>query len=393
MFAGLVVGYCYWMDQTLDRPTSLWAGGIGAFFVLCSIGAIFNGFRAWRDARRVAAAQYEDLRLEEGRVITVCGTIHPIGEPLLAPFTHTPCIACEYDFTSPQKLSSVKDQSNSGSDYAGFLMNPCVIRTQFRDVKLLGFPLMEGFSEQRTYMYTAAGNAREFLQSSEFDDRTGLKLVSVLSVFGDVWSDDDGMVRKNIKIGKVTVDEIFTPDLMAAIAAEQAEGLEAPEGTAEDEDEEELDDEDEDFEADYDDRAPLPKMVEKRVGIGEEVCAIGVYDEVRGGLVPHSRGGQPNRLIRGDAETIVRKSRSSSWTNLIGGTITLALVHAALFGLSYLYVRAPEVIRDRERQLKNAISNGQVDKLEPIFRRGFDVNHQDSEGNTLLYISHSPEVT
>lgn len=398
MFAAIVAGYFYWLDQTFDRPASFWAAGVAGFFTLCSVGALMNSVRAWRDSRRIARAIDGDLRLEEGRLATVCGTIHSIGEPLLAPFTQTQCIACEYDFTSVQKLTSVKDQSNSGSDFAGFLMNPCVIRTPSRDVKLLGFPLLEGFNEQRTFMFEAVANAREFLTHTQFDDHSGVKLVSVFSVFGEVWADDDGMVRKNIRIGKVKVEDIFTPDLMHDVEDVRQHGLQEPiaEAAEEADDEEELSDEeldDDDDEGELGERAPLPKMVEKRVGLGEKVVAIGIYDEVRGGLVPLSRGGQPNRLIRGDAETIIRQSRSSSWMNLIGGIFGLAVVHGVLFLAMFLYTRSPEVVRGRERDTQNAVRNGKVEVIEEVLNRGFDINHQDSEGHTLLYLSQTPETT
>lgn len=400
MLAGFIAAYIYWLDQALDPPASYWAGGIAGFFVLCCIGALFNAIRAWRDASRVAAAQHLDLQLVEGRTVTLCGTIHPVAEPLLAPFSNTPCIACEYDLTSQKKLAASDDQQNSGSDFAGFLMNPCLIRTQFRDVKLLGYPLLEGFAENRLFSYTAARNARAFLSTSEFDDRTGLKMVSVLSVFGDVWSDDDGYVRKNIRIGKVKVDDIFSTELVHDIDEVQRLGLEDPPALEEEEEEEEEEQEDatddeheEDDELAGDGRSPLPKMVEKRVNVGEQVCAIGVYDEVRGGLVPLSRGGKPNRLIRGDAESIIRKSRSSAVSNLCGGLIGLVVIHAALWGVIYAYTHSTDVIRERARKSQDAVRNNDIEGLVEAFRRGFNVNHQDSDGNTLLHWCRSPEIT
>lgn len=390
MLAGIIVGYFYWLDSTFDRPASYWASGIIGFVTLLCIGALMNGVRAWRDARRIGAALHMDLQLVEGRTVTVCGTIHPLGEPLVAPFSQVPCIACEYDLTSVAKVQAANDEQTTGSDFAGFWMNPCVIRTPFRDVKLIGFPLLEGFGEQRIYSYSAAGHARQFLLDNEFEDRTGLKMVSVLSAFGDVWADDDGHVRKNIRIGNVKVDEIFPPELMADVDEINRLGLEDENAI---DDEEEEDDEDDEGDEGLRNRAPLPKMVEKRVGIGEKVCAIGVYDEVRGGLVPLSRGGQPNRLIRGDVESIVTKSGQSMRANLLGGVFFLGLAHAILLGVMFIYTHSDDVIRDRQRVATNAVSKADTTVLRELFRRGFDPNFGDSNQDTLLHHSQSAEVT
>ena len=47
----------------------------------------------------------------------------------------------------------------------------------------------------------------------------------------------------------------------------------------------------------------LPKMTEKRVNIGDKVCAVGTYNELQQGLLPKGRGSTPNRLIRGSARS------------------------------------------------------------------------------------------
>ncbi len=212
LLAGLVCGYYYWLDQVFEPPGGIIGGGVAGLLVFLCVGGFWGSFLAWRDWSRLSAVRFQ-TDLLDGESVTVSGTIEPVGQPLLAPFSQTPCVVCEYDITSQQRMAAARaqDNSNSGSDYAGFLMVPCVIRTANGDVRLLGFPIVEGFEEEPCYSYTAARNAREFLRTTEFEDRTGLMVVSVLTVFGEVWADDDGFVQKNMRLGKVAMTDLFQP--------------------------------------------------------------------------------------------------------------------------------------------------------------------------------------
>jgi hypothetical protein len=408
--AALGYGYYYWLDQTFEPPGSMIGGAIAGFAVMCCIGALNNARTAWGVASRVSSAR-GDLQLVDGRLVTVSGTIHPIGEPLIAPFTATPCVICEYDLASQKRLSAATDNTNSGSDYAGFLMTPCAIRTQFGDVRLLGFPILEDFSEQRCDSIIATGQAREFLRSHEFEDRTGLKFVTVLSAFGDIWSDDDGLVQKNMKLGKVTPEELFPPSLdadllkMARLEQEHPERFEDDSDEDEEEEEDDLDEklgdkdasaenEDDDDDDDFDAHltTKVPKLVEKRVHIGEDVCAIGIYNEMKRGLLPPRGSPSPNRLLRGTAEQIEKRSRAAVWQNIVGGLIGLVVVHAVILIVMQVFLHSDETIRDRTRRVENAVRNNDQATVESLARRGFDLNSRDGDGQSLLMKTDSPEM-
>ena len=396
----LAVAYFYWLDQTFEPPASIVAGGIVGFLVLCCLGALNNARIAWSDGSRAAAARH-DLNLVDGRLITVSGTIHPLGEPLFAPFSGTPCILCEYDLTSQKRLSAASDNENSGSDYAGFLMVPCVIRSAFGDVRMLGFPILENFSSSHATSYPDAARAREFLQSHEFEDRSGLKMVSVLSAFGDIWSDDDGLVQKNMRLGNVSMEELFPPsldeDLLKIIRWQQEHPEDFIDSNDDDEDEDE-DEDDEDDEGDSDYVAQgfttkIPKLVEKRVEIGEQVCAIGIYNESMRGLLPPKGSSTPNRLLRGTPEQIETLSRTKVFQNTIGGLIGLLVIHGAIWGVTQIYRNSPDTIRAQQRRAEQALHKNDVDQLAALARRGLDVNFRDSNGRTLLTEAKEPEVS
>jgi hypothetical protein len=227
-------------------------------------------------------------------------------------------------------------------------MTPCVIRSVAGDVRLLGFPILEGFDDLPCHGAAAARNAREFITSTSFEDHAGLKMVRVLSVFGDVWSDDDGLVRKNIKLSKTDPQEIFPPEFDEDLARREQWEAEHPDRLDEEERDEAEEDADFDggeIEGSEDDEdgedaltTDLPKMTEKRVGVGEQVCAVGVYNEMRRGLLPPGRGRTPNRLIRGLADQIEQKSRSAFYRNLVGGLLALVIIHAAMYGVMQAYL-------------------------------------------------------
>lgn len=393
LWASLSYAYFYWLDQTFEPPGSVIGGLVSGFAVLCCIGALTNAWTAWRTASQVASAP-GDLQLVDGRLVTISGTIHPLGEPLIAPFSASPCVICEYDLAGQQRLKPGSDNKNSGSDYAGFLMTPCAIRTQFGEVRLLGFPILEEFPEQLCDSVIAAGHAREFLKSREFEDRTGLKIVSVLSVFGEVWSDDDGLVQKNMRFGKVTLDELFPPSLdedlrkMAQLEKKYPQRI-APQESKEEEDEREAENEHDD---DVHIATEVPKMVEKRVHVGDDVCAIGIYNELKRGLLPPRGSTTPNRLLRGTAEQIEKGSHAAVWQNVIGGLIALAVVHGVILLATQVFLHSNATIRDRRTRVENAVRNNDRATLEALARRGFDLSYRDGDGQSLLMKTDSPDL-
>ncbi len=368
LLAALIGGYYYWFDQVFEPPGSWIGAGVAGFLVMCGLGALTNAARAWGDWSRVSTAR-RDVQLIDGRVSAVAGEIRAIGEPLLAPFSGTPCVLCEYDLTSDDSVvkAAENDNPNSGSDYAGFLMVPSAIHTPLGDVRLLGFPLIEGFAEQRCTSPEAVRNAREFLSTYEFEDRTGMKFVKVLAVFGQIWSDDDGLVQKNMQFRTITVDELFPPDHLQAESSDLAQA-----------------DGDETSDEEPTTQWPIPKMVERLVPVGEHVCAIGIYDEMRRGLVPPPCSTKPNRLLRGTADQIEARLRRKVVAQLLAGLIGLAIIHAAIFAVIALYQHSPDVVRDQQQRAMQAVSQGDPSALEPLVRRGLNINFRDAQGRSLL---------
>ncbi len=335
----LVAGYAYWFSLHFERTPSLVFGGVVGCIVFFCLGLIGNARTAWRDWRLLSAAA-RDTQLIDGTLVAVCGTIQPLERPLAAPFSGKQCVICEYDLS---RSAGGENAGTGGSDYVGFLMTPSEIRSPLGAVRLLGFPVLEGVEQRRCRGYAAAWNARQFLASHDFEDRTGLKLVTAVSAFDVVWSDDDGYVEKNMQLGRITLEELFPPESAAGL-----ERLAAWEKTQDDESRADLDapeegDEggiengnDEDDEASDEDQSPrlpdipLPKLLEKRIALGEQVCVIGIYSAEREGLVPSGPKGPANRLLCGSASQLAARARSKIKRQLLGGIVGLALLHALI---------------------------------------------------------------
>ena len=126
----------------------------------------------------------------------------------------------------------------------------------------------------------------------------------------------------------------------------EEEPLEADPDDLEDEEEDEADWDDseafdkaaDDYEAldDNPDHCPPSWMLvkERRLKVGEKVCAFGIYRGDKGGLVPGGLGADKFiKLVRGDAATIEQEARRSFSRNLIGGLIALVVVHLAGYGV------------------------------------------------------------
>ncbi|MCA9023035.1 MAG: hypothetical protein KDA74_22955, partial [Planctomycetaceae bacterium] len=337
-------GYWYWFDQIYDPPGSIiGAVCVGLITTLC-LGSIMNARTARRDLSLAVAAR-NGLRLEDGRMLAVGGTIHPVDQPLIAPFSGKECVICEYDIGRPaSKPTSQSGETPTPSDYAGFLMTPCAIRTSQGDVRLLGYPILEDIPDAVCSGFDAAKNGYEFLTNTEFENRTGLKVVSILSVFGEVWSDDDGFVQKNMQLRNVQPEELFSLRMFEQLL-DQKQNPETDEDLDEDEylDEDEIESRGMAFSY-----STLPKMTEKRIDVGEPVCVIGKFNESQQGLLPAAGSTQPNRLIRGTLEALEKKSRSSFYSRLLGGLVVLIIVNAVVYGMTHLYQHSPENINRRQ---------------------------------------------
>lgn len=401
LYAAIAVGYFFWLDTVFERPESYYgAAGLGFVVFLC-IGALMNARTAWQDWSLAAAARAHSPP-RDGRLFAACGTIEPVDQPLLAPFSGAACCLVEYDLKQESNSSSSsEDDTKTGSDLAGFLMTPSEIHTPSGRFKLLGFPILEEGHSYTLKSYTAARRARDFVSRTQFEDISGLRLLSAFGAIQDAWTDDDGRVEKNLQLKKVDPQALFPDDLEAVwqeIHGEQpVDDRGAEEHAVQDDDEEDFDDED-DLDDDSDDdgtplpNIPIPTLKENRISPGDQVCVIGKYDELTRGIRPVGAGMKAIRLIRGSVETLEGKSRGSLWSHLIGGVVFLLLAHGITYVVMQLYLHSADTIRKRTHLAFQAAEKGEIEPIERLVKRGLSIDVRDSENRTLLMVTREVDV-
>lgn len=352
LWAGLSYGYFVWLGEIFEAPASYIVPIIVGFLTMCCLGAWGNAWTAWRDLARLRQAQDGTLP-RGGQVIAVSGPIQPITQALPTPFRYLDCVLCEYDIQRPFSGNTSPD-SSPGSFFAGFMMIPCAVHTERGPVPLFGFPLVDKYAEVLCNGAAATANASQFLRSTHFEDRSGLKIVSVMSVFGELWSDADGMIFKNMRFTKSTADDLYPPTVMQHLAEQAPQERLPPSDDLSDEEyeaaEEAFDREAEEIIAASSPRPP--RLIEKYIPVGEEVTVFGVYQELTGGIGPTSRSGKPSRLFRRSASEQAMIARRSVVTNLLGGTIAVVVIHLLLLGIIWLYQHSEDGKRHQERRAK-----------------------------------------
>ncbi len=137
-----------------------------------------------REALKRAVAGEEP---KDGRLEAASGRVRALGAPLEAPFTGRACVAYEYD---------VKNPTAERSDFAGVALTPCAIDSARGPVRILGWSMLDEFPKAlQEEIDRERGLA--YLRSTEFEP---LGLTNALSFFKNLVTDQDGSIRKDMRI-------------------------------------------------------------------------------------------------------------------------------------------------------------------------------------------------
>lgn len=222
--------------------------------------------------------------LQEGEKEAVWGPIHPIGEPLVAPFSGESCVAYEYD----AKKSEVRDSRGThqqGSSFTGFALTPSVIRSNRGDVRLFGFSTLTNFPDKDLRRFgDPLENAKRFLDETEFEKMGLLKIGTMLSE----------MDSSNAGDGSVNRDWIM----------EEKESI------------------------DLDTSA----LSEKRIAAGDVVTAVGIWDPARRGIV--SKLGNKSVIVElrpGGGEAMVAAASKRPWALLAFSLVWSGFAHVIIY--------------------------------------------------------------
>jgi hypothetical protein len=308
------------------------------------VSSVIERWRTRGDLRALRAADAREAPID-GKVAALVGPISPIGFPLRGPVSDSPCVGYEYEVNtdSPNRYRSGSgSRKQSTRHMSGIALTPSTVGSATHGaVRLLSFPLMEGFPSTRYSGPAAQGRFRHFVESTSFETRS---MVSALGAFTGAFTDDDGAVRVDYALGGKK---------------------ELPAGAW---------------------------FSERIIPTGTMVCALGRYSADRRALIAH--GTSFIRLISGDAATarfsIVKKSRSQVFVALFFFTVSHAFLGAVSYLSSTRYAHGPST--EQVRVLTDAIGSHDTKALELAVRRGADPNIMNSAGEVPVQLAADPET-
>lgn len=408
LFGAFVYGYYMWLGQTFDSSSrEVWiASFVVGLIATGGIGALMNSYYAWRDGSVLSDALV-DLPRRDGKRTAVAGTLEPLGEPLIAPLSGKPCVLYEYDIYRNVTRSKKRGgtETSKSVDFAGLGKTECLIRSTSTKLRLIGFPDLDPIADEHFSDQADVERARQYVQFTPWDDASGLGILQGAHGMWSALTGSEESLRKDWRM--ISVKECpwlgAAPQQPAATAATaesypdaSVETSSAPaaddhetEQVDEDFDDEEHldeDDDEDDLESTWQDGSGYhPHLSEKRIEPGQQVVAIGRYDEVRQGLV--SGGTQTIKIYLDDVQSVARKLASAKWSYLFGGILTLMLVNAGVWGAQQIYRRSDTAQRKWRGELEQAIRQGDASAIHQLEKRGADLKALFAAGDQPILMT------
>jgi hypothetical protein len=333
--------YWYVLHGHVEPPAFWWATGVASFFMWISISTLQGAVTSARDAMRVSSESsfggYGGEQFEDDAIVTVVGHISAVGSSLRAPFSGNAAVLYSYDI---DHISQGSQDSSNVMDFSGFALAPCAIDSPHGSVRILGFPLLEGFPKKSYSTDEGRKNAAAYLEATELKDMQGFHPGTIIHEIKELLTDDDGQFRKD---WKMTEDR------------------------------------------DLSDK----QLREQMVAPGDQVCAIGRWSAAKRGLIPPAGG--VIRLLQGDPQKIVSGLWRKCVGGVIGGLIVAAVVNGAVYtllqvaaGKSKLFAETPVATHSiHANEMIDAVSAGNMAAVENLFANGTGVNVRDSGRTTL----------
>ena len=246
------------------------------FATYMGISLMIDVFKNRGDARLIKAA-LAGRRGKNGKPRAVLGKIYPLDDPISAPFSGRECLILSYHIyqeywreTGTQSGSSVAEPIS----YSGYHLAPSEIRTGAEQVKILGFPELSDIPQEETTSY---GRIESFIQDTNFTQTEGRFMEGVNELSKTIQVHESGAAAQDFQF-----------------------------------------------------REPVPghslKSRERIVQKGSDVCLIGIFDALRGGIVPDNRPlGRSMKLIPGNQKQVLSKLTRSSGTVVGFGLVVSVL--------------------------------------------------------------------
>jgi len=286
LFAVLWGIYFYFLKGHLALLPAVLLSFFGSLSLAMLIGGIKQVFLTMGNLVAIRKAEGGQPFMD-GKTAIAIGAIRPEKSALQSPLFQDDCVLYEYEVFKAQRPFSGEDARQQPRDilYTGLAMCPCAVSSLQGKVRLLGFPDLKNFSEQKTQEKTVAARFLEYLGQTKFESAVGIKKLGLFSQISDLFSDTDGTVRQDWQLKKMPT----APDQLK----EEIESSDLEWG-------------------------------EKAVNVGQPVVAIGRYSAEKMGIISQmGMGGMMNDLYPGDIAT-VRKQ-------IIGNTLMMGIFSLVFF--------------------------------------------------------------
>jgi len=180
----------------IGMASVVWFGALTIFGVRYKL-------RDWNARRRMARGE----RPQDGDLVAATGPIHPLFEPLHAPFSGRECVVYEYEVGPPRR-----GENNPARDYIGHGMTRCSIRTKHGELALGSFPMMEHFFETPVDRHAAF----EYIANTRFEELEGV--IGAVKTMVKVYTMPPP-VRTDWKVGDASSSDRSTADVVEKIIA------------------------------------------------------------------------------------------------------------------------------------------------------------------------------
>lgn len=299
LYAAMAWGYYAWWTPVVDPPHVGIIAVVASGFSYLGLMILYNAWLSTRDSRALVEAQNASP-LQHGRWSAAAGTLSSRGKTLTSPWTGRDCVMLEYEISHDSPTDEKGENVAKIVDFLGLAMSECEIKTENGPVRLSGAPNLDAIPIRNCRELEHLQRAREFVRATDWLDCTGSNLIGQTGTDWTSLTDVEDSFR---------FDWRMTP--LETCAWLDDESNETP-----------------------------PRLTEKCLAAGDQVVALGFYDEGFQALrSPIGQEASRIRLALGTAEQAAEQSRQSTRWRFIGGMLLLLLVNGGLLLGHWLYTR------------------------------------------------------
>lgn len=229
---------------------------------------------------------------KDGKKVIIFGQILPINNAdLVSPITKQRCLFYNYSVFHEIKNNNEKQEI---IDFYGTNLYPSYVLAGPMKVKILGYPTLENFEEQKftdpTHQGEYYSNIVEYINTNSFEqlsDDPLSRIKNSISVTKEFYADDDGAIKKNISFASQNFD----------IRKEQ--------------------------------------LSEQIIKPGEEVCVIGTWNSAKQSLIVDFKTSIIT-IIKGKSEEIFQQTKNKAFRGTIAALAFALLGNGTPFAIEYL---------------------------------------------------------